>query len=94
MLNMIRSLFDYAAPVLFPNYSSTSIERLQKIQNCALRLATGCLTASSVDHFHAETRKLPIRDHLELLSAQFLAKVLDDDVPPEKFLTVLFEIQR
>ena len=38
----IRSLFDYAAPIVYPQYSATSIEKLQRVQNKALRLVTGC----------------------------------------------------
>ena len=65
----IRSVMDYAAPVVFPNYSASSIKRLQLIQNKALRLALGCHTAASVDHLHWEALELPVGDHLRLLSA-------------------------
>ena len=43
------------------------------VQNRALRLITGCHNASAVDHLHSETNMLPVGDHLELLSAQYLA---------------------
>ena len=38
---IIRPFFDYAAPIVYPNYAPTSIRRLQLIQNKALRLVTG-----------------------------------------------------
>ena len=38
---LIRPLFDYAAPLIFPNYSPTSLAKLQRIQNRGLRLALG-----------------------------------------------------
>ena len=73
----IRSLFNYAAPVVYPLYSATSIDRLQKVQNKALRLATGCHQVASIDHFHAEAKELPVGDHMHLLSARFLARSLN-----------------
>ena len=72
----IRSLFDYAAPITYPNYSNTSVEKLQRVQNRALRISLGCHAMSSVEHLHLEAGMLPVSDHLHLLSAQFLAKSL------------------
>ena len=68
----IRSLFDFAAPIIYPNYSQTSLNRLQHIQNRALRLALGCYATASVGHLHAEACVLPVEAHLKLISAQFL----------------------
>ena len=79
--SLIRPFFDYAAPIVYPLYSKTSIRRLQLVQNRALRLVTGCYMASSVDHLQAETEVLPVGDHLELLSAQFLASAQQPDHP-------------
>ena len=69
----VESLFDYGAPIV---YSFASIERLQKVQNKALRLALRCHAAASVDHLHAEVGELPVGFHLLLLSSQFLARSL------------------
>ena len=77
----IRPLFDYAAPIVYPNLSASSIQRLQKIQNHALRLITGCHTATAIDHLHDECEVLRVGDHMELLSAQFLAKALSPRHP-------------
>ena len=65
----IRSLFDYAAPITYPNYSPSSIQRFQRIQNRAFRLALGVHSMSSVDFLHAEAKELLVSDHLRLLSA-------------------------
>ena len=78
---LIRPFFDYAAPIVYPNYSPTSIKRLQTIQNKALRLVTGCHNAAAQDHLHAETEILPVAAHLRLLSAQHLAKALQPSHP-------------
>ena len=55
---LIRSPFDFAAPVVFPNYSNSSIRKLQLVQNKALCLALGCHIMSSIDHLHAEAQCL------------------------------------
>ena len=72
---------------MFPNYSASSIKRLQLIQNKALRLAPGCHTAASVDHLHWEALELPVGDHMRLLSAQFLARALQPDHPSHAYVT-------
>ena len=72
----IRTLFDYCAAITYPIYAPSSIERLQKVQNKALRLAVGCHTAASVDHLHAEAEELPVEYHLRLLASQSLARYL------------------
>ena len=51
------------------------------IQNRALRRITGCHAAAATDHLHAETEVLPVKSHLKLLSAQFLARALQPDHP-------------
>ena len=75
----IRPILNYAAPVTYPNYAASSIEKLQRVQNRALRLALGCHSAASVDHLHAEAKELLVADHLRLLASQFLAKALHPD---------------
>jgi len=54
----------YAAPIWFPNTSPYLVQKLQTIQNSALRIATGCVEMASIDHLHEETKILPIQDHL------------------------------
>ena len=78
---LIRPFFDYAAPIVYPNYSPTSIHRLQLIQNKCLRLITGSHNASSIDHLHSETQIIPVGRHLHMLSAQYLARALNPSHP-------------
>ena len=61
--SLVRPLLDYAAPVVYPNYSVSSIRRLQVVQNRSLRLITGCHSAASVDHLHSECGVLPVEKH-------------------------------
>ena len=79
--SLIQSLFTYACPVWFPNSSRLNIKKLRTVQNHALRTATGCVRMSSIDHLHAETKILPVSDHLSLLSSQFLARSLQPHHP-------------
>ena len=72
----IRSIFSYAAPIVFPSYSKASIEKLQRVQSKALCLALGCHKASSLDHLHAEAEEIPVGEHLRLLSSQYIAQAL------------------
>ena len=83
---LIRPFFDYAAPIVYPNYSPTSLRRLQLIQNKSLRLITGCHSAAAQDHLHDETQVLPVARHLHLLSAQFLARALQPSHPSHEWV--------
>ena len=68
-----RSIINYAAPVRSPNLHDTNYRKIQYTQNEALRIATGCHKMSSIDHLHTEAEMLKVREHSELLSAQYLA---------------------
>ena len=72
-----RSIINYAAPVWSSNLRDTNYRNIQYTQNEALRIATGCYKMSSVDHLHVEAKMLKVREHSELLSAQYLARCLE-----------------
>ena len=84
---LIRSILHYAAPVWFPNAAPSNVEKLQRIQNHALRIATGCTRRTPIAHLHEETKVLPIKDHLGMLSQQFLARALQPDHPSHPVAT-------
>ena len=71
-----RSIINYAAPVWSTNLRDTNYRNIQYTQNEALRIATGCHKMSSVDHLHVEAKMLKVREHSELLSAQYVARCL------------------
>ena len=85
---MLRSTLNYAAPIVYPNYSKCSLDKLQKVQNRALRICLGCHSASSVDHLHREAKELLVSEHLHLLSAQFLARCLQPHHPSHRLVTL------
>ena len=72
-----RSIISYAAPVWSPNLHDTNYRKIQYTQNEALRIATGCHKMSSIDHLHTEAEMLKVKEHSELLSAQYLARCLE-----------------
>jgi hypothetical protein len=73
---LVESVFSFCVGIWFPNCKPSNIARLQIIQNAAMRLMTGCHMASSVAHLHAETKLMPVDEHLSMLCAQFLASCL------------------
>ena len=52
---------------------------MQRIQNSALRIATGCVRMSPIDHLHTESKVLKVEDHLRMICSQFLATCLHPD---------------
>ena len=72
-----RSIINYAAPVWSPNLHDTNYRKIQYTQNEALRFATGCHKMSSIDYLHTEAEMLKVREHSELLSAQYLTRCLE-----------------
>ena len=56
---------EYASSVWSLLASSTSINKLQVMQNAALRTATGCTQDTNIQHLHDETLTLPINEHLQ-----------------------------
>ena len=71
--SLIGSLFTFATQIQFPNTSETSINKLQIIQNSALRIASGCGQMTAIDHIHSEAKTLKVEEHIGLLCSQFLA---------------------
>jgi hypothetical protein len=67
-----RSVAEYGVQIWGHLLSATGWQKLQVVQNDALRIATGCHQMSHIDHLHAETKVLPLRTHSEMLAKQYL----------------------
>ena len=99
-----RSIINYAAPVWNTNLRDTNYRNIQYTQNEALRISTGCHKMSSVDHLHEDENVLKVREHSELLSAQYLARCLEPenvnnsintrDIPKSRMKETLFTRHR
>ena len=66
-----RSIINYAAPIYTPYITDTHWNRLQRTQNTALRIITGCHKMTHTEDLHRETNILPIKPHNALLSSQY-----------------------
>ena len=85
--SLISSVLHYASPIWFPNTSNTALGKLQVIQNAALRIATGGLRMTSIDHLHTESSVLPLRNSLSLRCQQYLLGALRPDHPAHPIVT-------
>ena len=54
--SIIRSVLEYGCPVWSPIIKDTHWNKLQSIQNQALRIATGCLAMSPIDHLQKKPK--------------------------------------
>ena len=78
------SILNYGCPIWSPNLSDTHWNELQTCQNAALRTATGCVKMSKIDHLHSECKIMPVRDHAEMLSKQFLLSTQQAQHPNQR----------
>ena len=85
--SLIEPILTYGSPVWSPNASPTSLTKLQTIQYAALRIATGAVKMSSLQHLHSEASTLPLADKLQLLNTQFLTSALRPDHPFHELVT-------
>jgi hypothetical protein len=69
-----RPLLEYASTIWSPSTADTHINKLQVIQNSALRTATGCTADTNIQHLHEEALILPIDIHLKLHASQYRQK--------------------
>ena len=69
----IRTNLNYASTAWYPLTSTSNRDKLQIIQNKALRIITGCLTTTHIQHLHDETKILPIKNHLDMIGTQYYA---------------------
>ena len=67
-----KSIANYTAPVWSTNASDSSFKKIQTAQNAALRTA-------SIDPLHQESLTLRVKDHSDMLSAQYLVNCLEKD---------------
>ena len=84
---VMRPALEYASSVCSPIASSTSINKLQVMQNATLRTATGCTQDTNIQHMHDETLTLPIHEHLQLHASQYKQKTQHPPHPLHKHTT-------
>ena len=84
---VMRPALEYASSIWSPLASSTSINKLQVMQNAALRTATRCTQDTNIQHLHDETLTLPIDEHLQLHTSQYKQKTQHPSHPLHKYTT-------
>ena len=70
-------MINCSAPDWSTNLCDTNYINIKYTENEALRIATDGHKMSRVNHLHIEAKVLKVREHLELLSAQYLARCLE-----------------
>ena len=63
---IIRPKLEYGNTIFYPIASETQLQRLQIIDNTAMRIITGCTRDTTISHLHNETQMLPIKQHFRL----------------------------
>ena len=66
-----RSILSYYCPIWTPSHKDTDWCRLQRAQNYALRIFTGCIQIADITELNQLTRELSVRQHNDLISQQF-----------------------
>ena len=92
---VMRPALGYASSRWSPLASSTSINKLQVMQNTALRTATGCTQDTNIQHLHDKTLTLPIHEHLQLHASQYILQTENTtSIPPLHKHTTYFNTPR
>ena len=68
---VMRPALEYASSIWSPLASSTSINKLQVMENTSLRTATGCTQDTNIQHMHDETLTLAILEQLQLHASRY-----------------------
>ena len=77
----VRPIIEYASPAWSPIISDTNLLKLQRVQNEALRCATGHTRDTNIVHIHRETKVLPLKTHLHLVASQYRESARDPEHP-------------
>ena len=62
-----------------PTASDSRVKKIQTVHNTALRTTTGAYKMTSIDHLHQESLTLKVKDHLDILSAEYPVNCLEKD---------------
>ena len=65
-------------------HATPTTKNTKYTQNEALRIAAGYHKMFSIDHLHVEAEMLKVKEHSDLLSAQYLTRCME----PENFVVV------
>ena len=83
----MRPTLEHGSSIWSPIASSTKINKLQVMQNAALRACTGCTHDTTIQHLHNVTNILPILKHLQLHASQVRQKAQYPSHPLYRYTT-------
>ena len=69
-----------------PLISDSNWSKLQRVQNSALKVANGTYHNTSWEHVHRESQVLPLREHEQMVTEQYLAACYLPGHPGSKHL--------
>ena len=72
----VRPILENSSTVWSPIIKDSNRDKLQTTQNTALRIATGCTSDTNIQHLHAESKVLPLLNHLNLHASNFYLNTL------------------
>ena len=84
---VMRRALQYTSSIWSPLAFSTSINKMQVMQNAALRTATGCTHDTNTQHLHGETLTHPIHQHVQLHASQYKQRTQPPSHPLHKHTT-------
>ena len=76
-----RPILEYASPAWAPIISESNTSKLQRVQNAALRCATGHTKDTNQINYHQETQVLPLRTHIKMITSQYREGARDPEHP-------------
>ena len=73
-----KYIASYVTPVWSTNASDSSFKKIQTAQKAASRTATGAHKMASIDHLHQESLTPRVKDHSDMIAAQYLVNCLEE----------------
>ena len=80
-----RPVVNYAAPIWTPAFRDTHWSKLQAAQNSSLRVITECTKMTHINEVHRETKLLPVKEHIMMLSRRFLLQTQQTNHPNQQW---------
>ena len=84
--SIVRPVLEYGSPIWSPIITESNWNRLQRVQNSALKVCTGSNHGASYQLVHRETKVLPLKDHGRMLTQQYLVATFLPGDPGRKHL--------
>ncbi|VDN36334.1 unnamed protein product, partial [Dibothriocephalus latus] len=69
-----KATTEHASVIFAPLFSGASWAKVQRVENAALRIATGCVNKTNVDHLYQETQVLPLKVHSIMQAKIYIAQ--------------------